>query len=147
MGANRIDSFPPRGRMLGQVNRTSSHVLLFALLAAGFSFLYLNLFYLPNTPIHLFVDQVTQLFDARRMLDGQVIYKDFFQVTPAGTQVVYLVLFRLFGVRAWIPNAMLIALGLSIAWLMVVIGREVVSEKAALLAAADVACRHHLAGS
>ena len=86
-------------------------LLTLALLAGGFAFLYLNLFYLPNTPIHLFVDQFTLLFDARRMFGGQMIYRDFFQFTLPATQVVYLFLFKIFGVRTWIPNAMLIVLG------------------------------------
>ena len=105
-------------------------------MAAAFVFLYLNLFYLPDIPIYLFVDQMTQLYDARRMLDGLVIYKDFFQVTPPGTQVIYLLLFKIFGVRTWIPSVMLIVLGLSIMWLMVVIGRKVVPGKLPFLAAA-----------
>ena len=111
-------------------------VLTTSIFVGGFVFLYVNLFYFPCTPIYLLVDQVTQLFDARQMLDGYVIYKDIFQVTPPGTQVVYLLLFRLFVVRTWIPNAMLIVLGLSIMGLMVVIARKIVSAKTALLAAA-----------
>ncbi|HZT69111.1 MAG TPA: hypothetical protein VFC10_05105 [Terriglobia bacterium] len=109
--------------------------LTIGVLVAGFIFLYLNLFYLPNTPIYLLVDQVTQLFDARRMLAGEVIYRDFFQVTPPGTQLVYLLLYKFFGVRAWIPNAMLIVLGLAVMWLMIVISRKVLPGKAALLPA------------
>ena len=119
----------------GPVNRETGAWLTISVLCAGFVFLYLNLFYLPSTPIYLLVDQVTQLFDARRMLAGEVIYRDFFQVTPPGTQVVYLILFKLFGVRAWIPNVMLVVLGLAIMWLMILISRKVLPGKAAILPA------------
>lgn len=121
----------------GVVPTSAKHAtrVTIAILTGGFIFLYLNLFYLPNTPIHLFVDQVTQLLDARRMLNGQAIYRDFFQVTPPGTQVVYLFLFKFFGVRTWIPNAMLVVLGISIAWLIILISRKVIPGKTAFLAA------------
>lgn len=115
-------------------HKRSATPLTVSILAGGFLFLYVNLFYLPNIPIHLNVDQVTQLFDAKRMLDGQAIYRDFFQLTPPATQVVYLLLFKIFGVRAWIPNAMLIVLGLSMALLMILISRKVIPGKAAFLA-------------
>ncbi|HUX09359.1 MAG TPA: hypothetical protein VMW51_01875 [Terriglobia bacterium] len=110
-------------------------LLTLALLAGGFVFLYLNLFYLPNTPIHLFVDQVTLLFDARRMFDGQMIYRDFFQFTLPATQLVYFSLFKIFGVRTWIPNAMLIVLGVSTMGLMILISRKVLPGRVAYLPA------------
>jgi len=110
-------------------------LLTLTLLAGGFAFLYLNLFYLPNTPIHLFVDQVTLLFDARRMFGGQMIYRDFFQFTLPATQVVYFSLFKVFGVRTWIPNAMLIVLGVGTMALMTQISRKVIPGKAAYLPA------------
>ena len=56
-------------------------------------------------------DVTVYLLNAARMLEGQAIYKDFFQYTTPGTELVYFVLFRLFGPRAWIPNAMLFDLG------------------------------------
>lgn len=115
--------------------RKSTIILTTSILSGGLVFLYLNLFYLPNTPIHLFVDQVTILFDARRMFDGQLIYRDFFQFVLPATQVVYLSLFKIFGVRAWIPNTMLIVLGISIMFLMILIARKVLPGKAAFLPA------------
>lgn len=98
------------------------------------AFLYLELFVLPATPIagtdH---DQSLYLHNAMRMFDGQMIYRDFFQFTPPGTELVYLALFKLFGVRAWIPNATLVVLGLSLTWLCVFISRKVLSGLAAYL--------------
>ena len=105
------------------------------ILIAAFVFLYLNLFYFPDIPIYLHVDQVTLLFDAKRMFGGQLIYRDFFQFTLPATQVLYLLLFKVFGVRAWIPNAMLIVLGLSMMVLIILISRKVIGGTAALLPA------------
>lgn len=117
------------------LHRRTGILLTVSILTAGFIFLYVNLFYLPNTPMHLFVDQVTILFDARRMFDGQLIYRDFFQFVLPATQVVYFSLFKIFGVRAWIPNVMLIVLGVSTMWLMILISRKVLPGKSAFLPA------------
>jgi len=137
MAASQIEGSPsPPGSEWDQSHKRPVRPLAIAVLAGGFVFLYFSLFYLPDIPIHLLTDQVTLLFDARQMLDGRMIYRDFFQFTLPGTQVVYFGLFKMFGVRTWIPNAMLIVLGLSIMVLMVVIGRKVVPARAALLAAA-----------
>jgi hypothetical protein len=89
------------------VHKTTAWLLL-----GGMVFLYLNLFVVPNTPIYVpGGDQVIYLENAAKMLQGQVLYKDFFQFTPPGTEVVYLVLFKMFGLRMWIPKAVLIVLG------------------------------------
>jgi hypothetical protein len=62
-----------------------------------------------------------------------MIYRDFFQFTTPGIQVVYLALFELFGARAWVPNAGLVLLGLSFTWLSVVISRAVLRGPTAYL--------------
>jgi hypothetical protein len=103
----------------------------FLLFAAAF--LYFDVFVPPATPIFSGVDHLVNLHNATRMLDGQMIYRDFFRYTPPGTEVVYLVLFRLFGVRAWVPNVMLVLLGLSLTWLCVFISQKVLSGFAAYL--------------
>jgi hypothetical protein len=99
------------------------------------AFLYLDLFILPATPIYNphMVDQYYYLHNATRMLGGQMIYREFFQFTPPATELIYLTLFKLFGVRAWIPNAMLVLLGLSLTWLCVNISRKVLSGLTAYL--------------
>jgi hypothetical protein len=87
------------------------------------AYLYLNLFALPHTPILLTGDQIYFWTDAQRMLFGELPYRDFFQFTPPGTDVVYLALFKLFGANIWVTNAAVLVLGaalcaicLSIAW-------------------------------
>jgi len=96
------------------------------LLGAGL-FLYLNLFVPPFTPMCLGEDEGIWLLDAMRMWKGQVIYRDFFQFTAPGTQWIYFVLFKMFTPRLWIPNALLILIGVSLVWLSVVISKKVVN--------------------
>jgi hypothetical protein len=67
------------------------------------------------------------------MLEGQVIYRDFFQFTLPGTELVYFALFKLLGPRAWVPNVMLLVLGLSLTWLSIVISRKVIRGRAVYL--------------
>jgi hypothetical protein len=111
-------------------------LLTASVLLGGFIFLYLSLFRLPDIPIpYLPGDATTYLFNASRMLHGQVIYRDFFEFTLPATEVFYLTLFKIFGNRAWIPNVTLILLGLGTAYLMIVISRKVISGVAAYLPA------------
>lgn len=106
----------------------------FLILAAAF--LYLDLFVLPATPIAgTDLDQSLYLHNATKMLDGQMIYRDFFQFTPPGTESVYFGLFKLFGVRAWISNATLLGLGLSLTGLCVFISKKILSGLTAYLPA------------
>ena len=105
------------------------------LLLGTFVLLYLHLFIFPFVPILSWNDQSVYAGNARRMLEGQVIYRDFFQFTPPGTELVYFALFKLLGPRGWIPSAVLILLGLGLTWLSLAISRKVLSHWAALLSA------------
>src|SRR5262245_3034191 len=78
-------------------------------LAAGL--LYLDSFILPHTPIYRGDSSPIFLFEAVRMLKGDHIYRSFFELTLPGTQAVYLGLFEVFGVRAWVPNLMFVLVG------------------------------------
>jgi hypothetical protein len=136
MGASQIeDSLSPAGSEWDQSRTRSERTLAISVLTGGFAFLYLSLFYLPNIPILLFTDQFTLLYDARQMLDGRMIYRDVFQFTLPGTQTLYFGLFKVFGARAWIPNAMLIVVGISMMCLMIQISRKVIPGKGAFLPA------------
>lgn len=44
-------------------------------------------------------DVSVHLLNAARILDGETIYRDFFQFTLPGTELVYLALFKLTGPR------------------------------------------------
>jgi hypothetical protein len=104
-------------------------------LTLAFVFLYLVLFMWPHVPLLAWGDQAIYLLDAARMAQGQMIYRDFFAFTTPGTQTVYFLLFKLFGVRAWIPDAMLIVLGLGVAWLCVVISARLMAGFSVVLPA------------
>jgi MFS family permease len=97
------------------------------------AFLYLQVFIVPDTPHVAAGDQAIYLHHAARMLDGELIYRDYDHFTTPGTDVLYAALFKLFGVRAWIPQAMLIVVGVIIAWLSLGISRQVISGLAAFL--------------
>jgi len=89
--------------------------------------LYLNAFIFPHTPIYQGDTSAIWILDATKMLQGQVIYRDFFEFTLPGTQVVYLLLFKWFGVRAWIPSALWVALGIGLAWACLAISKQLLS--------------------
>lgn len=109
-------------------------LLNFYFLLLALAFLYRDLFVAPSVPsINTAGDQAVSLLNAMRMLQGQMIYRDFFQFTTPGTELVYLALFRLCGVCAWIPNAMLVVLGFGFTWLSIVISRRLVGGLTAYL--------------
>ena len=83
--------------------------------AASAIYLYLNLFAPPGTPFLLGGDQVYFWMYAQRLLGGDVVYRDFFQYTPPGTDLVYALFFRVLGLRAWVPNLVVLLLGVAYA--------------------------------
>jgi len=96
-------------------------------------YLYFLLFRWPNTPFYQGADQAYFMEHAKRMLRGQMMYRDFFEYLTPGTDLVYLSLFKVFGVRAWIPSLTILVLGFAITWLTVAISRNVMDKKASLL--------------
>ncbi len=98
-------------------------------------FIYLQVFVLPGTPRVASGDQAIYLHDATRILDGEMIYRDYDHFTLPGTDVLYAGLFKLFGVRAWIPQAMLVLLGASMVWFILLISGRLISGTAAYLPA------------
>jgi len=106
--------------------RSKMWLVRLTLLACG-TFLYLQLFVLPATPRVATGDQSIYLHSAARMYEGQTIYQDYDCFTLPGTDVLYLALFKLFGVRAWIPQIMLLLVGVISARLSIVIATRVMS--------------------
>ena len=102
---------------------------------AGAAFLYLQLFILPSRPIFLPNDSLIWLQDARAMVEGKVLYRDVFQITFPGIQVVLAALIKAFGARVWLPNAILVLLGTLAAWLTTLISKRVIGGPSALLPA------------
>jgi hypothetical protein len=74
--------------------------------------------------------------NALRMLNGELIYRDFLEFTPPGTDLVYLGAFELLGPRIWVPNVVVITLGTILCWLCFQISRQIMKPAPALLVAA-----------
>jgi len=70
-------------------------------------------------------DSTVFMNDARRLLEGEAIYRDFFQFTTPGAPVVYWALFRAFGVRAWVEDAVMLASAVALVWLTLEISARV----------------------
>jgi phage shock protein PspC (stress-responsive transcriptional regulator) len=70
-------------------------------------------------------DQITFVVNAMRMLHGEMIYLDFYQYTPPGTDLVYLGLFKAFGVHAWIASAVVVLLGMAALFVCYAIAAQV----------------------
>jgi hypothetical protein len=97
-------------------------------------FLYLNLFAWPNIPFLQAGDQIYFWVFAQRMSHGERVYRDFFQFTPPGTDLLYLLFLKIFGLRIWLPNATDVALGVALCWACVGIARQIMARSLALLA-------------
>lgn len=95
--------------------------------------LYFRLFLYPATPIWRGGDQAIHLMNALRMVEGQVIYRDFFQFILPGTELVYFVLFRWLGLHAWIPHAMMLFLGFALVLLTFAISKHLFTGWVALV--------------
>jgi hypothetical protein len=107
-------------------------VLTMLLGIAGF--LYLNLFALPNIPFLQAGDQIYFWVFAQRMSHGERVYRDFFQFTPPGTDLLYLLFLKIVGARIWLPNATNLALGIALCWVCFGIARQIMARNLALLA-------------
>lgn len=120
------EGFSPSSRIL------DTQTALFLL--AALIFLYLFLFVPPFIPIAA-PDWDTPQFlsDAKRMYEGQVMYRDFFEFVAPGFAIVNFFLFKLFGPRLWIPNLECLLLGLGLVWLGVVIAKRLMRPSLALL--------------
>jgi len=104
-------------------------ILSFLLLLGVVAWLYLTSFVPPNVPIYQGDSSPIFLHEAVRMLHGQTIYKEFFELMLPGTQFVFWGVFKLLGVRAWTVNVMFILLGTCLAWSGVMVARHVLEGK------------------
>jgi hypothetical protein len=99
-------------------------------------YLYTNLFAGLRTPFLLGGDQALFWANAQRLLHGELIYRDFLEFTPPGTDLLYLGAFSLLGPRIWIPNLVVLLLGVILCWLCFYIARSIMKPAQAALAAA-----------
>jgi hypothetical protein len=103
-----------------------------SLCAVAAFYLYVNLFISPRVPILLGGDQVYFWMDAQRMLHGELPYRDFFQFTPPGTDVVYFALFKFFGPHIWVTNLVVLALGVALCGICFSIAIQIMELELAL---------------
>ena len=110
------------------IHQRLSNTLAPAVLLSTLIYLYLILFTISGTPLDTsFGDDNLFLNEATRILQGQIIYRDFFEFNFAGTQLFYALLIRLLGYRIWIPNACLIGLGAALFWTSILISRQLMT--------------------
>jgi hypothetical protein len=105
-------------------------------LAGACIYLYANLFVLPRTPFLLGGDQALFWMNAQRLLNGELIYRDFLEFTPPGTDLIYVGMFKLLGSRIWIPNLVVLLLGIILCWLCFHTARMIMKPAQAACAAA-----------
>ena len=96
----------------------------FLALAGATAFLYLRTFLFPATPFIAHDDQTLFFIRAVRILHGQTLYRDFFEFVPPGTDLLYAVGFRLFGIHAWLLQAWSIVLGLGLFSIVTLLARR-----------------------
>ena len=99
-------------------------------------YLAVDLFTVSGTPFLLGGDQVFFWMRAERLLAGEQIYRDFLEFTPPGTDLVYQLAFRLLGARIWVPNVIVLLLGLALSSLCWRIARSIMARSHAALAVA-----------
>jgi hypothetical protein len=116
-----------------RVDQISTALFLFAAL----TFLYYFLFIPPFLPTQGGSwDSLLYLAPGQRMYQGEMIYRDVFEFVTPGTALVNFWMFKLFGLRLWIPDLLALLLGVGLVWLGVVISRKLMSPFLALLPSA-----------
>jgi len=123
----RHQTSPPSPLVSSSPLSLHSEMLLLVVLLSCCVFLYLEVFILPNTPRAPSGDQSIYLLHGTRMLAGERIYRDYDHFTLPGTDVLYWGLFRVFGVRAWIPQAMLVLVGGTLSWFSISISQRLMA--------------------
>jgi hypothetical protein len=95
-------------------------------LIAALIFLYRHLFVPPFIPTagNVIGDCFRFLAGGQRMFQGEMLYRDVFMFVPPGTSLVYFALFKLFGLRLWIPDLAALLLGLGLVWVGVAISKK-----------------------
>jgi hypothetical protein len=97
--------------------------------------LYPALFRWPMIPVWRMGDQSIFLLHAVGMLRGRVLYRDLFQFNLPGTEALYYVMFKCFGVQLWVAPLAELAADTATVVLILALSRRVLSGVAALLPA------------
>lgn len=108
---------------------------LIATLCGTAMYLYLRLFNFHGIPFLLSGDQMFYWLNGMRILAGDRIYQDFFRFLPPGIDLFYAAAFKVFGTRIWVPNLIVLTLGIGYAWACFALSAKLVSRPLACLAA------------
>ncbi len=95
--------------------------------------LYFSLFKFPYYPYFFEGDSLLFLTAADRMLHGEYLYRDFFEITFPGTHVLYASLFLVFGIKYWIVGLAVLAAGISYFWITLRISRILIDGSLAVI--------------
>jgi hypothetical protein len=87
---------------------------ILSFLAIATVFLYLRSFIFPGTPIAAQYDAVFFFEHAKRVLSGQLPFRDFFVFVMPGTDLLYAAIFRIFGMHSWVAAMIVVVLGLTL---------------------------------
>jgi hypothetical protein len=115
-------------------SKQSNNVSRLLLLGTAATYLYLSLFTFSNTPTLLEGDQNYFWAYALRMLQGDRAYRDFFQFTTPGTDLVFLALFRIFGPNIWVTDIAVIIVGVALCWASFDVSIRIMPRSWAILA-------------
>ena len=102
-------------------------------------FLYFLLFKFPFYPFFMEADQLIFLYNADRMMHGEQMYLDFFQFTFPGGQVLYCLLFFIFGIKFWVLGFATIFMGAISFWVCLRVSKHLIDGSFAYLPAVLVA--------
>jgi hypothetical protein len=112
-----------------------SKALLPGVLLCAALYLYFHLFALA-TPILRDGDQWFFAQSGARIVDGQLPYRDFFEMQTPGTELVYACSFMLFGQRFVVANVLFLLIALVFVYLVTSIARAVLDDELTLLSVA-----------
>src|SRR5215467_12923967 len=124
---------PEIGSTAAPPNPREHWFTLAPLLGAVAAYLYRNLFVAGRIPVLLSGDQLFFWMNGQRMLHGELPYRDFFQFTAPGADVLYFLIFKVFGPKIWVVNAIVVLLGIALCWVCFEIARTIMGRGGAVL--------------
>jgi len=89
-------------------------------------FLFCFVFYLPFTPFFSYADQLFAMNEGNLILNGQIIYKDFWDFIFPGAPLFYAFAFLIFGVKYWIVSATIVVIGVTTFGLTLSISKKII---------------------
>jgi hypothetical protein len=135
-GASMSATIPKDLERNTQARSRQSSILIVSYLIAASLYLYHFLFVPPFIPIQAYPsgDWPFAANPAQMMVErGALIYRDVFEFVMPGTTLVDALIFKVFGLRPWIPNVLSMLLGLGLMGISLAISRRVMHLRVAML--------------